>query len=136
MSPHVSESTFLDYQVLHFSGEFDLSTQALLRAAFEQVVTLPDCRVLLDLSAATFLDCGAARQLDVIAGSRLPEPVTVCPDGQVLRMLRMTGYVGLHRVVPTLMHAISPRPYDPVSEAWRRTVHVIPPAEGRARRPG
>jgi len=134
MSPHISESTFLDHRVLHFNGEFDVSTHELLWAALDRVADLPDGRVLLDLSAVTFLDCGAVRQLDAIAGSRQPEPVTVCPEGRVLRLLRMTGYGVRHRVASTLTHAITTRPCDPVAEARHRTVRVVPPAPRRGSR--
>lgn len=128
MSPHVSESTYFDYLVLYLHGEFDLTTRNLLQATIDQVAALQDCRALLDLGPVDFLDCGSVRQLDTLVRSQWPEVTTVCPPGQALRILRMTGYTDHHRVVPSLREAIRAFAHPPEPDPWRRTVHVVPPA--------
>jgi len=109
MRPRVTTSRFLDHLVLSFNGELDLATRDVFLSARELLWRARGVRSVLDLSNVDFLDCTAVRELDLVTRASFPEPVVVCPHGAPLRVLMYTGFTESHVVVPTLLHATSPR---------------------------
>jgi anti-sigma B factor antagonist len=77
--------------VLSVAGEVDISTAADLQAAIENAATRA-FEIWLDLSETTFMDSSGIHAL-VQARARQANLrlALICPDGPVLRVLRLTG---------------------------------------------
>ena len=97
----IDEARRGDAVVLRLRGELDLRSAANLRLQLAEVVRRCDADVLLDLEGVTFIDStGLAAMLNALrrltrAGRRL---MLVCPDGPVLRILRLTRLDGTFSV--------------------------------------
>ena len=98
--------------VLRLRGELDLRSAATLRLRLAEVVRRCDADVVLDLEGVTFIDStGLAAMLNALrrltrAGRRL---MLVCPDGPVLRILRLTrldGTFAVHEFVEDALAAL------------------------------
>jgi anti-anti-sigma factor len=80
--------------VLSVDGELDISNAAELRAAIENARSRA-FEIWLDLSATTFMDSSALHAM-AQARDRLSRAnvviALICPDGPVLRLLRLTGF--------------------------------------------
>ena len=93
--------------VLHVAGELDMATapsleEALVGAGFEQ-------RIVIDLSACTFVDSSAVRVL--VASARDSAAANgslalVAPDPGILRVLEISGVDTMLPVHPTLEEAL------------------------------
>lgn len=86
--------------VLSVNGELDISNAAELRAAIENAGSRA-FEIWLDLSATTYMDSAALHAL-ARARDRLSRPnvriTLICPDGPVLRLLRLTGFDRLFEI--------------------------------------
>lgn len=86
--------------VVAVAGEVDLATVPQVRAAFADALgRLGGRRLVVDLTAVTFLASAGLGALADLAG-RAPEQVVLAVDGDpVRRMLRLGGLDGIFRVV-------------------------------------
>jgi len=109
MSSDVTSSSVRGHVVLRFTGELDVAAREVFRAARELLDRSCGQRRVLDLTEVSFLDCAGVHELDSLVRDVSPEPVVVCPPGRPRRVLELTGLCGVHTVVPTLLHATSPR---------------------------
>jgi anti-sigma B factor antagonist len=118
------------WSVMDVAGEIDLATGAQLRACLEEIISghRRPAHVIVDLSNVAFCDASglsvlvAAHQQAQRQGGQLH---LVCPEGQVLRVLRITELTRLLPVHRTLSDAL----------ADGGPVH-IPPRQQRRPRPG
>jgi anti-sigma B factor antagonist len=101
--------------VLHLHGELDLRTAPGLRVQLADLVRRCDADVVLDLDGVGFIDStGLAAMLNALrrltrAGRRL---MLVCPDGAVLRILRLTrldSTFTVHEYVDDALEALAAR---------------------------
>jgi anti-sigma B factor antagonist len=77
--------------VLSVAGEVDISTAADLQAAIENAATRA-FEIWLDLSETTFMDSSGIHALVQARARRANLRLAlICPDGPVLRVLRLTG---------------------------------------------
>ena len=80
--------------VLSVAGEVDISTADDLRAAIETAATRV-FEIWVDLSETTFMDSSGLHAM-VQARTRLADAnlrlALICPDGPVLRVLKLTGF--------------------------------------------
>jgi anti-anti-sigma factor len=100
----ITETIERERVVLRLDGEFDLSTRAALERSCRRVAKLPLApHTVLDLTAATFVDCGTIRQLAQLGRQRQAigdscELLVSSPFVQ--RIIEVTGY---SRWVPVVL---------------------------------
>jgi anti-sigma B factor antagonist len=99
--------------VLRLRGDLDLKTAPNLRVQLADLVRRCDADVVLDLEGVAFIDStGLAAMLNALrrltrANRRL---MLVCPDGPVLRILRLTrldGTFAVHEFVEDALEALA-----------------------------
>jgi anti-sigma B factor antagonist len=95
--------------VIAVEGELDLSTAPKLKWALVDALDASHSQIVLDLSAATFMDStalgvliGVNRSLDV--GTRL---AIACPRATVLNIFELSGMDGAFAIFPTLGDALA-----------------------------
>ncbi len=87
-------STFNGHSVVRADGELDVSTAPQLRQTITTALDESDNRVIVDLTAVTFMD---STTLGVLIGAHNRVRETggvlglVCPDDKVRRVFRITG---------------------------------------------
>ena len=97
-------------QVFELSGSLDIATSPTVRAALTEASEHGNHRLIVDLTNVEFLDStglgaliGAQRRAKEVDGDvRL-----VVKEGQILRLLRITGLLKVFEVYPTLAGAVS-----------------------------
>lgn len=108
-----SISTFNGHSVVRADGELDVSTAPQLRQTITTALDEGGDRVIVDLTAVTFLD---STTLGVLIGAhnRVRESGgalgLVCPDDKVRRVFRITGLdkvFALHDTVPDAATALA-----------------------------
>jgi anti-sigma B factor antagonist len=96
--------------IFHLRGDLDVATAPTLRGALIEASTAGKHELIVDLSDLGFLDStglgaliGAHRRAQENGGDvRL-----VARDGQILRLLRITGLLGVFRVYATIEAALA-----------------------------
>jgi anti-sigma B factor antagonist len=100
------------WSVVAAAGELDIATAPILRDRLLAAITAAEAppNLIIDLSGVSFCDAsglrvlvGAHRQVHQ-RGGRLR---VVCPEGPVLRILRITALTRLLPIHPTLAHALT-----------------------------
>ncbi|HTD36478.1 MAG TPA: STAS domain-containing protein [Candidatus Limnocylindrales bacterium] len=98
-----------DVQVYELSGSLDIATSPSVRAALVAASERGSHRLIVDLTLVDFLDStglgaliGAQRRAKEFAG----EVRLVAKEGQILRLLRITGLLKVFAVYPTLEEAV------------------------------
>jgi anti-sigma B factor antagonist len=99
-----------DMQVFELTGSLDIATSPTVRAALTSASERGDHRLIVDLTQVDFLDStglgaliGAQRRAKAFDGDvRL-----VAKEGQILRLLRITGLLKVFAVYPTLDDALA-----------------------------
>jgi anti-sigma B factor antagonist len=96
--------------VFELAGSLDLATAPTVRAALIEAADRGDHRFVVDLNRVEFLDStglgaliGAQRRAKEEGG----EIRLAVPDGQILRLLRITGLLKIFSVYPTLEDALA-----------------------------
>jgi anti-sigma B factor antagonist len=99
-----------ELQVFELSGSLDMATAPTVRAALLEAADRGDHRLVVDLNRVEFLDStglgaliGAQRRAKEGGG----EIRLAVPEGQILRLLRITGLLRVFGVYPTLDDALS-----------------------------
>jgi anti-sigma B factor antagonist len=95
--------------VFELSGSLDIATSPSVRAALVETLERGDHRVIVDLTKLEFLDSTGLGAL--IGGQRRAkefggEVRLVAKEGQILRLLRITGLLNVFAVYPTLEAAV------------------------------
>jgi len=95
--------------VFELAGSLDIATSPTVRAALTDTSERGDHRVIVDLTKLEFLDSTGLGAL--IGGQRRAkefggEVGLVQKDGQILRLLRITGLLNVFAVYPTLEDAV------------------------------
>jgi anti-sigma B factor antagonist len=97
-------------QVFELRGSLDIATSPTVRASLLDASARGDHRLIVDLSNVEFLDStglgaliGAQRRAKEFAG----EVRLVVKEGQILRLLRITGLLKIFSVYPTLDDAVN-----------------------------
>jgi anti-sigma B factor antagonist len=100
-------------QVFEISGSLDIATSPTVRAALTEASERGDHRLIVDLTNVEFLDStglgaliGAQRRAKEYAG----EVRLVVKEGQILRLLRITGLLKVFAVFATLAGALADGP--------------------------
>lgn len=95
-------------QVFELTGSLDIATSPAVRAALVSASERGDHRLIVDLQRVDFLDStglgaliGAQRRAKEFGG----EVRLVAKEGQILRLLRITGLLKVFAVYPTLEDA-------------------------------
>ena len=91
--------------VARVEGELDSQTSHLLLTPLEKLVSDGERRVVIDLSACTFVDSGGSRAIGLTARDGSGPPIGIaCPpeNRQVLRVLELVGLVDLMEVRPSV----------------------------------
>ncbi|MBV9440284.1 MAG: STAS domain-containing protein [Candidatus Eremiobacteraeota bacterium] len=103
---HVAEQM----RVFEIAGTLDIATAPSVRAALTEASEHGDHRLVVDLTRLEFLDStglgaliGAQRRAKEFGG----EVRLVAQEGQILRLLRITGLLRVFAVYPTLDDAVS-----------------------------
>lgn len=98
-----------DMQVFELTGSLDIATAPTVRAALTSASERQSHRLIVDLSRVDFLDStglgaliGAQRRAKEFGG----EVRLVAKEGQILRLLRITGLLRVFAVYPTLDDAV------------------------------
>ena len=99
-----------DNQVFELTGSLDIATSPTVRAALTSASERGSHRLIVDLTGVDFLDStglgaliGAQKRAKEFGGQvRL-----VAKEGQILRLLRITGLLKVFAVYPTLEDAIA-----------------------------
>jgi anti-sigma B factor antagonist len=98
-----------DVQVYELSGSLDIATSPSVRAALVAASERGSHRLIVDLTLVDFLDStglgaliGAQRRAKEFDG----EVRLVAKEGQILRLLRITGLLRVFAVYPTLEEAV------------------------------
>ena len=107
LSIHVH--TVDDVQVFELIGSLDIATSPTVRAALTEASERGSHRLIVDLTLVEFLDSTGLGAL--IGGQRRAkefggEVRLVAKEGQILRLLRITGLLKVFAVYPTLEHAV------------------------------
>ncbi len=96
-------------RVFELSGSLDIATSPTVRAALLEASEGGDHRLIVDLSRVDFLDStglgaliGAQRRAKEVDG----EVRLVVKEGQIVRLLRITGLLKVFAVYPTIEDAI------------------------------
>jgi len=97
-----------DMQVFELTGSLDIATSPTVRAALTTATERESHRLIVDLTLVDFLDStglgaliGAQRRAKEFGG----EVRLVAKEGQILRLLRITGLLKVFAVYPTLDEA-------------------------------
>ncbi len=99
-----------DMQIFELTGSLDIATSPTVRAALTSASERGDHRLIVDLTRIEFLDStglgaliGAQRRAKEFGGDvRL-----IAKEGQILRLLRITGLLRVFSVYPTLEDAVT-----------------------------
>jgi anti-sigma B factor antagonist len=96
--------------VFELSGSLDIATSPSVRAALIETSERGDHRLIVDLTKLEFLDSTGLGAL--IGGQRRAkefggEVRLVAKEGQILRLLRITGLLNVFAVYPTLENAVA-----------------------------
>lgn len=98
--------------VFDLAGSLDIATAPTVRAALLEAAERGDHRIVVDLNGVEFLDStglgaliGAQRRAKEAGG----EIRLAVPDGQILRLLRITGLLKIFGVYATLEDALAAR---------------------------
>lgn len=96
--------------VFELSGSLDIATSPSVRAALTETSERGDHRLIVDLTKLEFLDSTGLGAL--IGGQRRAKEFSgemrlVAKEGQILRLLRITGLLSVFAVYPTLDDAIA-----------------------------
>jgi anti-sigma B factor antagonist len=99
-----------DVQVFELTGSLDIATSPTVRAALTEASERGSHRLIVDLTRVDFLDSTGLGAL--IGGQRRAkefggEVRLVAKEGQILRLLRITGLLKVFAVYPTLEEAVS-----------------------------
>jgi anti-sigma B factor antagonist len=99
-----------DNQVFELTGSLDIATSPTVRAALTSASERGNHRLIADLSRVDFLDSTGLGAL--IGGQRRAkefggEVRLVAKEGQILRLLRITGLLKVFAVYPTLEDAVA-----------------------------
>ncbi|SEG83487.1 anti-sigma B factor antagonist [Nonomuraea solani] len=96
--------------VVSLAGELDADNISQVRKCLDEAVRASEPRLVVDLSAVTFIDTTGlgvlVRQLATVR-EREGSMALVAPDGQVLRRLRRTNLAPLFPIYDTLPEALS-----------------------------
>jgi anti-sigma B factor antagonist len=99
-----------DVQVFELTGSLDIATSPTVRAALTSASERGSHRLIVDLTGVEFLDStglgaliGAQRRAKEFGG----EVRLVAKEGQILRLLRITGLLKVFAVYPTLDDAVA-----------------------------
>jgi anti-sigma B factor antagonist len=103
-----------DHVVLAVGGEVDLATAAQLRARLTDLVDDGAGSVVVDLTPVAFMDSTGLEAL--LAGRRRARARgrsirLVCPEGRVLRVLRLTGIARCFPIYGSLAEAVGAQPH-------------------------
>jgi anti-sigma B factor antagonist len=98
-----------DVQVFDLAGSLDIATSPTVRAALTEASERGSHRLIVDLTRVDFLDSTGLGAL--IGGQRRAkefggEVRLVAKEGQILRLLRITGLLNVFAVYPTLEEAV------------------------------
>ncbi|MGR6921481.1 STAS domain-containing protein [[Actinomadura] parvosata] len=96
--------------VVSLAGEMDLDNVSQVRECLNEAAATPEPRLVVDLSALTFIDTtGLGVLVRVLASlrDRNGTMALVAPDGQVLRRLRRTNLAPLFPIYDTLSQALA-----------------------------
>ncbi|MCZ2523834.1 STAS domain-containing protein [Streptomyces sp. HB2AG] len=99
-----------DWSVIPLRGELDLVTGPWLRACLDRHLAAGRCRIVVDLSDVTFMDCttlGLLVRARKEARTRSGAVRLVAGRPQVLMLLDMTGMRRSFEVLPTLEAALA-----------------------------
>lgn len=96
-------------QVFELTGSLDIATSPSVRAALTDASERGDHRIIVDLTRLEFLDSTGLGAL--IGGQRRAKEFggeirVVAKEGQILRLLRITGLLKVFAVYPTLDEAV------------------------------
>jgi len=99
-----------DVQVFELTGSLDIATSPTVRAALTEASERDSHRLIVDLTLVDFLDSTGLGAL--IGGQRRAkefggEVRLVAKEGQILRLLRITGLLKVFAVYATLEEAVS-----------------------------
>ncbi|MBV8581176.1 MAG: STAS domain-containing protein [Candidatus Eremiobacteraeota bacterium] len=99
-----------DMQVFELTGSLDIATSPTVRAALTSASERNSHRLIVDLTRVDFLDSTGLGAL--IGGQRRAkefggEVRLVAKEGQILRLLRITGLLKVFAVYPTLDDAVN-----------------------------
>jgi anti-sigma B factor antagonist len=97
-------------QLFRLSGSLDVATSPTLRAALLDAAEREDHAIVVDLSQLEFLDStglGALIGAHRRAAERKGSLRVVTPEGQILRLLRITGLLAVLHVHPSIDAALS-----------------------------
>jgi anti-sigma B factor antagonist len=99
-----------DVQVFELTGSLDIATSPTVRAALTEASEKDSHRLIVDLTRVEFLDSTGLGAL--IGGQRRAkefggEVRLVAKEGQILRLLRITGLLKVFAVYPTLEAAVA-----------------------------
>jgi anti-sigma B factor antagonist len=99
-----------DVQVFDLAGSLDIATSPTVRAALTEASERGSHRLIVDLTRVDFLDSTGLGAL--IGGQRRAkefggEVRLVAKEGQILRLLRITGLLKVFAVYPTLDDAVA-----------------------------
>lgn len=97
-------------RVFSLRGSLDIATSPSLRAALMEAADNGHHQIIVDLSHLEFLDStglGALIGAHKRAGDSAGAVRLVAQEGQILRLLRITGLLGVFAVYPTLDAAVS-----------------------------
>jgi anti-sigma B factor antagonist len=102
-----------DRMVLTVAGEVDLATAPQLRAKLTDLVDNGTGSVVVDLTPVAFIDSTGLEAL--LAGRQRAQArghtiQLVCPEGQALRVLRLTGIETVFPVHGSLVEAVGAQP--------------------------
>jgi anti-sigma B factor antagonist len=112
MQATFTTSTVGDAAVLHCQGELDLATRLRLAGGIADLIVTDASRVVVDLTEATFLDCGSIGVIEAF-GSLVRPPrsmIVVCSQGIPRRVLAITNCDQANPVAPTLVEALRTAP--------------------------
>jgi anti-sigma B factor antagonist len=89
--PIASESAGIGHRIAP-SGELDIATVPLLDAAFDAVASTDTARIILDLSAISFIDStGIQLLLKLSERCHGADRLTIVPSAPIERLLEITG---------------------------------------------
>jgi anti-sigma B factor antagonist len=97
-------------QIFRLSGDLDVATAPALRGALSEAATQGRHELIVDLTRIEFLDStglGALIGANKRAQENGGEVRIVAAEGQILRLLRITGLLTVFRVFPTLRDALA-----------------------------
>ena len=106
--PSVCVTLDEDHTTLTLSGELDLASRDLLEAACREAARSSRRRLVVDMSGATFVDCGSLALLRTTlarAAPRLGAVPVVARHRLVRRVMDLTGFAAAHVVVHSVEEA-------------------------------